>query len=111
MEAFASTLADHQKAKLEDNSTVLDRAVLEHNMLAISRLYDNISFAQLAELLDIEPTKVDTIWATIYIDIDIDIDIYIYIYQHARDLATLRQHLLRPTRRAARHRTDQGILI
>jgi len=44
------------------------------NMLAISRLYDNISFAQLAELLGIEPTKVDTIWATMYIDIDIDID-------------------------------------
>ena len=34
------------------------------NVLAISRLYDNISFTQLAELLGIEPTKVDTIQAT-----------------------------------------------
>ena len=46
MEAFASGLATHQKATLEDGSTVLDRAVIEHNMLATSRLYANISFDQ-----------------------------------------------------------------
>jgi COP9 signalosome complex subunit 4 len=46
VEAFASSLAAHQKATLEDGSTVLDRAVIEHNMLATSKLYANISFDQ-----------------------------------------------------------------
>ena len=39
---FASSLAKHQTATLADGSTVLDRAVIEHNMLATSRLYANI---------------------------------------------------------------------
>ena len=46
IEAFGGTLMPHQKATLEDGSTVLDRAVIEHNMLATSRLYKNISFEQ-----------------------------------------------------------------
>ena len=46
VEAFSSTLAAHQMARLEDGSTVLDRAVTEHNMLAVSKLYRNISFEQ-----------------------------------------------------------------
>ena len=40
VEAFASSLAAHQTATLEDGSTVLDRAVTEHNMLATSKLCD-----------------------------------------------------------------------
>eukprot|EP00967_Tisochrysis_lutea_P147279 scaffold279614_cov32-Tisochrysis_lutea.AAC.2 len=68
VEAFAATLADHQKARLEDNSTVLDRAVIEHNMLAISRLYDNISFQQLAELLGIDPAKAERIASAMLIE-------------------------------------------
>jgi hypothetical protein len=39
VEAFAASLAAHQKATLDDGSTVLDRAVMEHNMLATSKLY------------------------------------------------------------------------
>lgn len=34
---------------------VLDRAVIEHNMLATSRLYNNISFEELGALLGIGP--------------------------------------------------------
>jgi len=45
----------HQKATLGDGSTVLDRAVSEHNLLAVSKLYVNISFDQLAALLEIDP--------------------------------------------------------
>jgi COP9 signalosome complex subunit 4 len=44
VEAFASSLATHQKAMLEDGTTVLDRAVVEHNMLSTSHLYKNITF-------------------------------------------------------------------
>ena len=57
--AFADTLAPHQKALLEDGSTVLDRAVLEHNLLAASRLYNNVSFEQLGALLGIDARKAE----------------------------------------------------
>jgi len=59
VEAFAASLAAHQKATLDDGSTVLDRAVMEHNMLATSKLYANISFEQLGALLEIEPSKAE----------------------------------------------------
>jgi COP9 signalosome complex subunit 4 len=59
VEAFAATLAPHQRATLEDGSTVLDRAVIEHNMLAASKLYNNISFDQLGALLGIDAAKAE----------------------------------------------------
>ena len=40
---------------------VLERAVIEHNMLAASKLYTNISFEQLGALLGIEATKVSAL--------------------------------------------------
>ena len=54
-------LERHQKATLSDGSTILDRAVIEHNVLAASRVYDNISFTGLAELLEIEPANAERI--------------------------------------------------
>ena len=64
VQAFASSLATHQKATLEDGSTVLDRAVIEHNMLATSKLYTNISFEQLGALLGIDAAKAERIAAS-----------------------------------------------
>jgi len=64
VEAFASMLAAHQKALLDDGSTVLDRAVVEHNMLATSKLYANISFDQLGALLGIGADKAERIAAS-----------------------------------------------
>lgn len=51
--AFSAKLAPHQLAKLSDGSTVLDRAVLEHNLLAVSRLYRNIRTSSLGALLGV----------------------------------------------------------
>ena len=68
VEAFASTLASHQVATLDDGSTVLDRAVVEHNMLATSKLYANISFDQLGALLGIEPAKAERMAASMLIE-------------------------------------------
>lgn len=39
-------------------SSILDRAVIEHNILSASKLYNNISFEELGRLLAIPPTKV-----------------------------------------------------
>ena len=53
---------------MEDGSTVLDRAVVEHNMLAVSKLYTNISFEQLGALLDIDSEKAERIAAKMLVE-------------------------------------------
>ncbi|CAI5511594.1 unnamed protein product [Closterium sp. Naga37s-1] len=58
VEAFAKELKPHQKAVLPGGSTVLDRAVIEHNLLSASKLYTNISFEELGALLGIAPHTV-----------------------------------------------------
>jgi len=41
-------------------STVLDRAVMEHNLLASSNIYNNITFGGLGALLDLTPGAAET---------------------------------------------------
>ncbi|WAQ96812.1 CSN4-like protein [Mya arenaria] len=61
LEEFAALLQPHQKAVTADGSTILDRAVIEHNLLSASKLYNNISFPELGSLLDIPPAKAEKI--------------------------------------------------
>ncbi|VAI08770.1 unnamed protein product [Triticum turgidum subsp. durum] len=61
IDAFAEELKPHQKALLPDKSTVLDRAMIEHNLLSASKLYTNISFEELGTLLGIDPRKAEKI--------------------------------------------------
>ncbi|KAE8679877.1 COP9 signalosome complex subunit 4 [Hibiscus syriacus] len=61
IDAFAEELKPHQNAVLADNFTVLDRAMIEHNLLSASKLYTNISFAELGTLLGIPPHKAEKI--------------------------------------------------
>lgn len=61
IDAFAEELRPHQKALLPDKSTVLDRAMIEHNLLSASKLYTNISFDELGTLLGIDPRKAEKI--------------------------------------------------
>ena len=78
MEEFAALLAPHHKvgallhtsdkfcwtcvsqATTTDGSSILDRAVTEHNILSASKLYNNISCDELGRLLAIPPGKVST---------------------------------------------------
>ena len=46
------------QATTADGSSILDRAVIEHNILSASKLYNNISFEELGRLLTIPPAKV-----------------------------------------------------
>jgi len=41
-------------------TTVLDRAVMEHNLLASSKIYNNITFRGLGALLDLTPGAAET---------------------------------------------------
>ncbi len=56
---FAANLKEHQLAKTSDGSTVLEKAVLEHNLLAVSRLYQNISTANLGVLLGVTEDRAE----------------------------------------------------
>ncbi|XP_074647483.1 COP9 signalosome complex subunit 4-like isoform X2 [Tubulanus polymorphus] len=58
---FEALLQSHQKATTSDGSTILDRAVIEHNLLSASKLYNNISFEELGALLEIPPAKAEKI--------------------------------------------------
>lgn len=79
---FASTLSTHQLARLPPTNaiiiaddaemevgkkgpeTVLDRAVMEHNVLAASRVYNNITFVGLGLLLDLRPSAAEAMART-----------------------------------------------
>lgn len=58
---FSEMILPHQKAITADGSTILDRAVIEHNLLSASKLYNNISFEELGSLLEIPPAKAEKI--------------------------------------------------
>ncbi|PSK55692.1 COP9 signalosome complex subunit 4 [Elsinoe australis] len=59
VKAFAQKLQPHQLALTSDGSTVLDKAVLEHNLLAASRLYRNIGTEQLGEMLGVDGERAE----------------------------------------------------
>jgi len=46
-------LQKHQKSVIWEGFTVLQKAILEHNILAVSKLYENISIDSLAKILEI----------------------------------------------------------
>lgn len=51
VENFSKRLSEHHLAKTADGSTVLAKAVIEHNLLGASRIYDNIGTNDLGVLL------------------------------------------------------------
>lgn len=64
---LASAIDDGSTSVNESNtstrtgpSTVLDRAVMEHNLLASSNIYNNITFRGLGALLDLTPGAAET---------------------------------------------------
>jgi COP9 signalosome complex subunit 4 len=54
-----TSLQLHQKAKLSDGSTIFARALVEHNMLAVSKIYSSITFVSLADILGIDVHKTE----------------------------------------------------
>jgi COP9 signalosome complex subunit 4 len=62
--AFESVLLPHQKATSSDGSTLMQRAAVEHNMLACARVYKNIRLSSLAALLGVDARKAERVAAT-----------------------------------------------
>ncbi|KAJ6103418.1 hypothetical protein N7486_005845 [Penicillium sp. IBT 16267x] len=52
--AFAKKLAPHQLAVTADGATVLAKAVIEHNLVAASKLYENITADALGSILGLQ---------------------------------------------------------
>ncbi len=61
---FEEGLQPHQKGMTAENYTVLQKAVLEHNVLALSKIYNNISFDQLTKVLELPLDKAELLVAT-----------------------------------------------
>ncbi|KAI1817769.1 hypothetical protein GGS20DRAFT_530736 [Poronia punctata] len=59
VDKFAQSLAPHQLATTSDGSTVLAKAVVEHNLLGASRLYSNIGFDALGALLGLDAARAE----------------------------------------------------
>ncbi|CAD5220110.1 unnamed protein product [Bursaphelenchus okinawaensis] len=56
---FEASLKPEQKIKDKDGNTLLENAVLQHNLLAVSRIYKCVSFDDVSELLGIAPDMVE----------------------------------------------------
>lgn len=52
--AFSEKLAPHQLAQTADGATVLDKAVIEHNLAAASKLYEDITVDALGVILGLK---------------------------------------------------------
>ena len=59
VDKFAEGLQPHQLATTADGSTVLAKAVVEHNLLGVSRLYNNIRFDALGSLLGLDAPRAE----------------------------------------------------
>ena len=55
-----ATADDANSSRRRGPETVLDRAVMEHNLLASSKIYINITFSGLGALLDLTPGAAET---------------------------------------------------
>jgi len=62
-EAFENTLAEHQMRLTKEGWTLLQKAVIEHNLIATSKVYSNISMADLAKILNVDADGAENIAA------------------------------------------------
>jgi COP9 signalosome complex subunit 4 len=53
VKAFEDSLVEHQKTLSSDGFSVLGKALIEHNIEVISKIYQNISFEELGRFLEI----------------------------------------------------------
>ena len=65
---FEETLADHQRAIMGDGLTIMERGVVEHNMIAVSSLYRSIYVETLANILGVDARKAEKIAASMIME-------------------------------------------
>ena len=65
---FAASLAEHQTAVMGDGLTIMERGVVEHNMIAVSKLYETLYLTELAHILGVPVPKAEQICVTMIMD-------------------------------------------
>ena len=68
LKQFESSLADHQKAVMGDGLTIMERGVVEHNMIAVANLYRTIFLWELAQVLGVSEQRAETIAANMIME-------------------------------------------
>lgn len=63
VKSFEESLLPHQKATMPDGQTVLLKAILQHNVLAASRVYKNMRLPDLGLLLEVTPERAEKVAA------------------------------------------------
>ena len=59
VQEFKESLIGHQKVTYSDGYTVLEKALIEHNIVVISGIYMNIAFNELGNFLGIRPNQAE----------------------------------------------------
>lgn len=65
---FEASLQPHQKAIMGDGLTIMERGVVEHNMLAVSGIYRSIYINELAHILGVNNKKAEKLVATMILN-------------------------------------------
>eukprot|EP00549_Striatella_unipunctata_P020136 CAMPEP_0118673972 /NCGR_PEP_ID=MMETSP0800-20121206/631_1 /TAXON_ID=210618 ORGANISM="Striatella unipunctata, Strain CCMP2910" /NCGR_SAMPLE_ID=MMETSP0800 /ASSEMBLY_ACC=CAM_ASM_000638 /LENGTH=369 /DNA_ID=CAMNT_0006569119 /DNA_START=42 /DNA_END=1151 /DNA_ORIENTATION=+ len=68
LKKFESSLAVHQKAVMGDGLTIMERGVIEHNMIGVSKLFRTIYFSELGRILGVSTHKAEKIAATMIME-------------------------------------------
>ncbi|KAJ1473227.1 hypothetical protein T484DRAFT_3364849 [Baffinella frigidus] len=61
IEEFQALLKPHQMAGTAEGLTVLQKAMIEHNLFAAAKMYNNITFTELGFFLQVAPEKAEWI--------------------------------------------------
>jgi COP9 signalosome complex subunit 4 len=65
---FERSLAPHQQAIMGDGLTIVERGVIEHNMIAVSMLYRSIYMKELANILGVDERKAEKTASTMIME-------------------------------------------
>jgi COP9 signalosome complex subunit 4 len=60
---FEECLKSHQKAMTSDGLSIIEKAVIEHNMQAAGKIYDNIKFTELSKILRLSVDETENVAA------------------------------------------------
>lgn len=61
LKAFEMSLMPHQKMILAHGCTILELVLVQHNLIAASKVHQNITFLELSEILEIDPVRLERI--------------------------------------------------
>lgn len=65
---FEASLQPHQRAVMGDGLTIMERGVVEHNMIAVSKIYQSIYVSELALVLGVHEDKAEKIAASMIME-------------------------------------------